>query len=105
MAVVGALPNPSFVSDIFKNLLRYGFEGPVAAINPKYDRILDAPCYPSIPDLPEPVDLVREIDVNPLVVFEAGRGACAVDCLIVPAEVPGPPSPPNLGGARGQEAG
>ena len=31
-------------------------------------------------------DLVSEIDVNPLIVFEAGRGACAVDCLIVPAE-------------------
>jgi acetate---CoA ligase (ADP-forming) len=32
-------------------------------------------------------DSVREIDVNPLVVFESGRGACAVDCLIVPSTV------------------
>jgi len=31
-------------------------------------------------------DLVSEIDVNPLVVGEAGRGACAVDALIVPAQ-------------------
>jgi len=31
-------------------------------------------------------DTVREIDVNPLIVGEAGRGVCAVDCLIVPAE-------------------
>jgi len=30
-------------------------------------------------------DLVQEIDVNPLIVLEAGRGACAVDCLIVRA--------------------
>jgi acetyltransferase len=29
-------------------------------------------------------DLVQEIDVNPLIVA-AGQGACAVDCLIVPA--------------------
>jgi len=29
-------------------------------------------------------DLVQEIDVNPLIVAEAGQGACAVDCLIVP---------------------
>jgi acyl-CoA synthetase (NDP forming) len=28
--------------------------------------------------------LVQEIDVNPLIVAEAGRGACAVDFLIVP---------------------
>jgi acetyltransferase len=30
-------------------------------------------------------DLVQEIDVNPLIVGEAGQGACAVDGLIVPA--------------------
>ncbi len=31
-------------------------------------------------------DLVRAIDVNPLVVLEEGRGVKAVGCLIVPAE-------------------
>jgi acetyltransferase len=30
-------------------------------------------------------DIVQEIDVNPLIVAGAGGGACAVDCLIVPA--------------------
>ncbi len=30
-------------------------------------------------------DDVREIDINPLVVFEQGKGAKALDCLIVPA--------------------
>jgi acetate---CoA ligase (ADP-forming) len=31
-------------------------------------------------------DLVQEIGVNPLIVAEAGRGACAVDCLVVAGE-------------------
>jgi acetate---CoA ligase (ADP-forming) len=55
--VVGASPNPSFVSSIFKNLLRNGFTGNVAAVNPRYDSILDAPCYPSVLDVPWPIDL------------------------------------------------
>lgn len=29
-------------------------------------------------------DVVAEIDINPLLVFEQGKGACVVDCLIVP---------------------
>lgn len=58
VAVVGASPNPSFVSGILKNLLRYGYQGSVSAVNPKYATILDAPCYPSILDVPGPLDLV-----------------------------------------------
>jgi acetyltransferase len=58
VAVVGASPNPSFVSGIFKNLLRYGYPGRVVAVNPRYDRVLEAPCYPSLADVPEPPDLV-----------------------------------------------
>jgi len=52
VAVVGASPNPSFVSLALKNLLRYGYSGPVVAINPKYDHIDSAPCYPSLLDVP-----------------------------------------------------
>ena len=58
VAVVGASPNPSFVSSIFKNLLSHGFSGPLAAVNPRYERVLDAPCYRSILDVPWPIDLV-----------------------------------------------
>jgi acetate---CoA ligase (ADP-forming) len=58
VAVVGASPNPSFVSMILTNLLRHGYGGSVVAINPKYERILDAPCYASIAEVPHDVDLV-----------------------------------------------
>jgi len=30
-------------------------------------------------------DDVKEIDINPLMVFAEGKGAKALDCLIVPA--------------------
>lgn len=33
-------------------------------------------------------DDVSEIDINPLLVFDEGRGACVVDCLIVPSDGP-----------------
>ena len=47
-------------------------------------------------------DVVEEIDVNPLIVSEAGRGVCAVDCLIVPSSPPTPlPLPSGLDGKRG----
>src|SRR5919202_5334249 len=58
VAVVGASPNPSFVSMSLRNLLRNGYPGPVVAINPRYERVLDAPCYPSVLDVPHPLDLV-----------------------------------------------
>jgi acetate---CoA ligase (ADP-forming) len=58
VAVVGASQNPSFVSGIFKNLLRYSYEGTVSAINPRYESILGAPCYGSVLDVPGPLDLV-----------------------------------------------
>jgi acetyltransferase len=58
VVVVGASANPSFVSAIHRNLLRNGFTGPVAAINPRYESVSDAPCYPSVLDVPWPIDLV-----------------------------------------------
>ena len=33
-----------------------GFQGPVWAVNPKYDRLGDRPCFKRIADLPEPPD-------------------------------------------------
>ncbi len=57
VAVVGASRNESYVSAIWRNTRRLGFPGPVYAVNPNYERIGDAPCYPSLLDVPGPVDL------------------------------------------------
>src|SRR4051794_1367109 len=58
VAVVGASQNPSFVTSILKNLLRHGYAGTVSAVNPRYQEVLGAPCYPSVLEVPGPLDLV-----------------------------------------------
>ncbi len=58
VAVVGASPNPSFVSAALRNLLRYGYEGEVVAVNPRYTEVEGTRCYPSLLDIPHAVDLV-----------------------------------------------
>src|SRR5688572_10964359 len=58
VAVVGASPNASFVSSILGSLFTYGYPGQVVAVNPRYERVLDAPCYPSVLDVHGQLDLV-----------------------------------------------
>jgi acyl-CoA synthetase (NDP forming) len=58
VAVVGASPRGNRGSVILGNLKRLGFPGPVHAVNPRYDRIGDVPCVPSLKDLPEVPDFV-----------------------------------------------
>lgn len=57
IAVIGASPDPiKGGHSILFNLLQ-GYRGTIYPVNPKYDKILDLPCYPSISDIPGPVDL------------------------------------------------
>jgi acetate---CoA ligase (ADP-forming) len=57
VAVVGASPRgESSDGGPLGNLKAIGFDGPIYAVNPKYDEVLGYPCYPSIADLPEAVD-------------------------------------------------
>ncbi len=56
VAVVGATPVPGKIGNaVMVNVS--SFPGPVYAVNPKYQEVLGRPCYPSIADLPAPVDL------------------------------------------------
>jgi acetyltransferase len=57
VAVVGASPNPSFVSGIFRNVVKY-FQGNAYPVNPNYPEVAGWRCYPSLADVPEPVDHV-----------------------------------------------
>ncbi len=58
VAVVGASTQPGKVGyDVLLNLTKYGFKGQVYPINPKADTILGKPCFKSVADLPDDVDL------------------------------------------------
>jgi acetyl coenzyme A synthetase (ADP forming)-like protein len=58
VAVVGASANPSKLGYVITdNILKYGFEGKVYPINPSQDEILGLTAYPSVTDVPDPVDL------------------------------------------------
>ena len=58
IAVVGASTRPGTVgNDIFHNLLFCGFNGPVYPINPKASNVMGVFAYPTLSDVPGPVDL------------------------------------------------
>jgi acyl-CoA synthetase (NDP forming) len=58
IAILGASDRPSLSQAVLRSLGTLGYEGPVFPVNPKYERILDYPCYASLDDLPETPDLV-----------------------------------------------
>ncbi|MCJ7832076.1 MAG: acetate--CoA ligase family protein [Actinobacteria bacterium] len=58
VAVVGASPKKdSFGEMMMTELTRSGYDGAVYPVNPKYDEIHGSKAYPSITEIPEPVDL------------------------------------------------
>jgi len=58
VAVIGASRRRGSIGgEIFHNLVGYGFEGPVYPVNPTAAVIQSVPAYPSVEDIPGPVDL------------------------------------------------
>jgi acyl-CoA synthetase (NDP forming) len=59
IAVLGATEREGAVGRItVENLLKGGFEGGLYAVNPGRRSVLGVPCYPSLAELPEPVEHV-----------------------------------------------
>jgi acetyltransferase len=59
VAVVGAGNTAGKVGAVvFANLLQSGFKGAICAVNPRHAEVQGHPCYASLEDLPEAVDLV-----------------------------------------------
>ncbi len=68
VALIGASSKELSIGNvIIKNLLHYGFKGPVYPINPRVDEIRGLKAYPSILDIPGPVDLVHIVIPPPFV--------------------------------------
>jgi acyl-CoA synthetase (NDP forming) len=62
VAVIGASTRELHIGNrIIKNLLDFGFKGPVYPINPKADKIRGIKAYPSILDVPTDVDVVHMV--------------------------------------------
>ncbi|NIL99620.1 MAG: hypothetical protein GTN89_01255 [Acidobacteria bacterium] len=58
VAVIGASSRPNTVGwNIMDNLLRHGFTGPVYPVNPRAASVHSVPAWPSIEEIPGPVDL------------------------------------------------
>ena len=60
VAIIGATETPTKLGyGVMRNLTHpeWGFPGPVYPVNPKRDRILGLRAYPSVEDVPDPVDL------------------------------------------------
>jgi acyl-CoA synthetase (NDP forming) len=58
MAVIGASDNPAkWGHNMVERPLRTGYTGPIYPVNPQADTIMGLHSYPSVKDIPEPVDL------------------------------------------------
>jgi acyl-CoA synthetase (NDP forming) len=58
VAVVGASQRPGTLGQAMMIELQRGFGGDIFPVNPRYEEISGLRCYPSIADVPGPVDLV-----------------------------------------------
>src|ERR1700747_202832 len=69
LAIVGASERARWPSEIFKNLREFGYSGRIVLVNPRQKEVYGQRCFPSLRDLPEPVEPA-------LVIVPAGAGAC-----------------------------
>ncbi len=59
VAIYGASASPNSVGQaIVQNFIKPHYTGKVYAVNPKYDNVLGIPCYPTLQDIPDQIDMV-----------------------------------------------
>lgn len=85
IALIGASEDyGKFGGRILHHLVGHGYEGRIFPVNPKRDSVLDIPCYPTVTELPEAVDLallavpVDALEQSITACGQAGIGACII---------------------------
>ena len=56
LAIIGASERARWPSEIFKNLHEFGYPGRIVLVNPRQKEVYGQRCFPSLRDLPEPVE-------------------------------------------------
>src|SRR5262245_24398306 len=56
VAIIGDTPGPGRGGWIHDQLVRLGYDRPIYPVNPKYSEVRGLPCYPSLLDIPAPVE-------------------------------------------------
>ena len=86
VALVGASERTGSLGTVlYANLTGAGFAGPVYPVNPRYEEIAGARCYPSLTDIGEPVDLavvVTPAAAVPDVLTDCGRSGISSAVVI-----------------------
>lgn len=58
IALIGASERAPHAAALMRNLFRFGFpKDHIYPVNPRYEALFDLPCYPSVGEVPEDVDL------------------------------------------------
>ena len=77
VAIVGASRNPEKLGHaVLSNIINSGFPGRVYPVNPKAQALMGLPCYPSVLEIPDPVELaiiVIPYPYVPAVVEQCGQ--------------------------------
>jgi acetyltransferase len=77
VALVGASRDPAKLGyAVLRNMVQHGYPGPIYPVNPKADEILGLRCYPSLSDVPDPVELaviIAPAPATPNIMEQAGQ--------------------------------
>ena len=102
VAVIGAGARPGGIGhEVLTNLAAGGFNGLLVAVNPRTDRIGDIASYPSIADVPGPVDLA--VIAVPAIALAAVLSECGAAGVRGATILPSGFSEPGAGSRQAQD--